>query len=122
MNAFTLLFGEEREKKKHLLVGTALVHVQIRAMAFATEHGLSCTILEIDGEEIPGPKRKENKAIFYYMDPPSPEEQMNVLQKALAKYSLSGNIVPVSEKFVRGHLKAVRLKKRFQGGRNDVDI
>lgn len=105
-------FLEREEKTLYLLMGAVLVKVKFEGEKGSSYAGLACTVMERDGAEVPLEQRAS--ASFEGRESPTPEEQQEVLRSALEKAGVPfGAITIVSDKYVEGHLKMVRLQQRI---------
>lgn len=106
---------ERQEKEMDLLVGQVLVRVKFEA-AYREEGGayamLKCMVIQIDGQEVEKKEQETKSAVFESKQTPTTEEQTDVFQQALENWGIRGKAVPVTEKYVAGHLRLVALRKR----------
>lgn len=109
-------FLERQEKMLYLLVGSVLVKVKFEGAKGSDYARLICTVMEVDGAPVPA--EQWAPATFESRESPTPEEQQEVLRSALEKCGVSfGTITMVSDRYVEGHLKKVRLRERILASR-----
>ena len=116
-NLGKLFYGTERlEKEIYLLVGCTLVKVKLEALkreGFSEYAGFRCNILEIDGVPVSLKDREDSAESFGSRDhAPDAKEQQDVLGRALENLGICGKIAQVTESYVLGHLKVLKLRQR----------
>ena len=106
-------FLEHKEKALYLLVGLTLVRVKFEGAEGSDYYArLTCTVTEVDGTPIPSERLAS--AMFEARERPTPEQQQAVLRSALEKCGIPfAAMTMVSDKYVEGHLKRVRLEQRI---------
>lgn len=100
------------EKEIYLLAESILVKVKLKA---SKNDGANfrCQVLEIDGVPVSPKDQEYNEESFGARDlTPNAEEQLDVLRHALENFGIRGKISQVTESYVFGHLKVLKLRKR----------
>ncbi|OHA04228.1 MAG: hypothetical protein A3J58_03320 [Candidatus Sungbacteria bacterium RIFCSPHIGHO2_02_FULL_52_23] len=105
-------FLEHQEKTLYLLVGPVLVRVKFEGAKGSDYARLTCTVMDVNG--VPVPAEQLAPATFEGLEDPTPKEEQEVLNAALEKCGVAlGAIMMVSDKYVEGHLKGIRLRERI---------
>ena len=116
-NRNKLLSSTERmEKEIYLLVGPTLVKMKLEALkreGMNSYMGFKMLMLEIDGFPVPPKDQKETAESFESRNhAPSTEEQQALLRSTLENFGIRGKISQVTESYVLGHLKVLKLRER----------
>lgn len=128
-NFLDLFKTETAEKELYLVAGPALVKIKLTAEKNESRgvSAISCTVTEIEGTEVPPEQQRERaERVRTHGRPPTEQEQMEALAKALQRWEFYDPPRRVSQSYVEGHLKAARLRQRIKavneqkGGNADV--
>lgn len=114
---YVLSSVKREEKSFYFLVGDMLVKVLLLAKKYdITARGyISYRVVEIDGKIIPEQTSEENKQEIEIQvgESPDPKEQERMFRTALEAFGIRGRIIPVSDSYVTGHLKRLKLLARI---------
>lgn len=109
---FRELWTKRAQQDIYFLCGESLAQVRIEGAtrthpdAYAA---FSCRVLKVNGTSVVcEEERTEGK------EPPTPEEQLAVLTRALRRADIHAMPVPVSEKFAIGHAHLRRLRSQLK--------
>jgi len=86
------------------------------------ETEFSCSIIEIDGRALEEQARVEGKRILVLPQPPTVEQQQQLIQEVLEFFHLPFTIVPVSEHYARGHLRMLSLQHALAPQKNGAGL
>ncbi len=117
-DTFSLFSRQEQEKTLDLLVGGILVKVHLLAIKDdKSEYGtITCKVTEIDGVSVSAKEQEEKMQVMPLYAAPTPQQQMTILSDALEQFGLKGQPIPVSDEYVRGHLRVLRIRNKLAGG------
>lgn len=104
------------EKTVYLMAKTTLVRVLIEATLNENfgEAGMSCKVIEINGELIPPKEQEEKKAAIKLFDVvPTPGEQMNLLLEALSNFQIYHKPAMVSDDYAKNYIRVLEMEKRL---------
>lgn len=112
----------EAQEIVYALVGKRLVQLKMEGRVRNSDKSpnipfhasFKCSVLEIDGEIVPE-KEREEKAQRFESSSNIPEtfERYRVFLKSLESFGIHGTPITVSDDYVDGHLKIVRLRQRL---------
>lgn len=108
---------ERMEKEMYLLVDCALAKIKLEALKRegpGEYASFKASVLEVNGLTVSRQEREEKAESFRSRDhAPSPEEQQDVLCRALDNFGIHGKISKVTESYALGHLKVLELRRRI---------
>ena len=117
---------EEQSKTVNILVGNSTL-VKVNA-TMKTDYQNNenegvidviyiCKVQEIDGKVIPFQEQDEKAERLVLDGDLTPQLQITLLMDVLEKFGLRGSVVPVTDEFVSGHMRVIRLQERLAGSR-----
>lgn len=113
--------SKKSEKELYLLFGSkdsekypVLVKMRLESLQQDFYNRLVCMVVEIDGNALSAEQIQKRAVILEKKDPPTKGEQWRALMETLENNTIAGTPVLVTERYVEGHMRLVRMRRETQ--------